>query len=561
MSDQGAAVEGQSALSRSGSATLLKNDLKKTKAPSKDHQSHIHFGDYPSDFMSCAQDAYCPKPPKTAKEAAALHNNKKYLRGVHWTLGGDADPMGISTAKATYKPPGPAPRDSMFGDKTSNQKTQWTLGYDNAPNHYETCHQAELSEPAILRGTASGPSEHSEAIKIARSTTITLGSEPMNYQSQSRASHINFGEQVAIDPNLAAEKCKVMRKSNFTFGAGEEKAPKTETQNQYKFHGDPASLKGHLVADIPGGGTKGLQKTHLYLGNEKNEMRSEFQKQFGGVDDLIEAAKHPCRMDPAQKADLRGTHYYLGTDVGPNNSEAAEQFGARAAPGGEKALEAERKNLLAIRKDLRATHINLGTDSIQDIVSTSKDAYSHPQGKKVRGRTEGGEQINHQKANWSVGIDNDSLRELRCTSMAQQDFADGISKANYQPNALIDDQTKADLRKAHFYIGKESFPKHSSSRDAYVHHSTAKRYVIPESVKKDLRKEHFTFGTDEGLGSNSKTTSQEAMIYHGITAYRKENDDVAEMKKKWGKVSYSAGSHDGPRESVQQADFKYRPGL
>jgi hypothetical protein len=560
MSDQGS-VEGQSALSRSGSATLLKKDLKKTKAPSRDHQSHIHFGDYPSDFTSCAQDAYCPKPQKTAKEAAALTNNKKYLRGVHWSLGGDADPMGISTAKAAYKAPDPVPRDSMFGDKTSNQKTQWTLGYDDAPNHYETCHQAELSEPAILRGPSSDSKDHSDAIKIARATTITLGSESMNYQSQSRAAHINFGKQVAIDPNLAAEKCKVMRKSNFTFGADEENERKTESQNQYKFHGDPKFLKDQLTAEIPGAGTKGLQKTHLYLGTEKNEMRSEFQKQFGAVDDLMEAAKHPCRMDPAQKADLRGTHYYLGTDSGPRDSESQSQFGARAAPGGEKALEAERKNLLAIRKDLRATHINLGTDTIQDIVSTAKDAYSHPQGKKVGGRTEDKQQINHQKANWSVGIDDAGLRELRCTSMAQQDFAEGISKANYQQSNGIDDQTKADLRKSHFSFGKESMPKYSSSRDAYVHHSTAQRYVIPESVKKDLRKEHFSFGTDEGLGTNSKTTCQEAMIYHGVSAYRKEKDEVALMKKMVAKASYQPGSHDGPRESVQQADYKIRPGL
>eukprot|EP00746_Dinoflagellata_sp_MGD_P065967 gnl/MRDRNA2_/MRDRNA2_27408_c0_seq2.p2 gnl/MRDRNA2_/MRDRNA2_27408_c0~~gnl/MRDRNA2_/MRDRNA2_27408_c0_seq2.p2 ORF type:complete len:145 (+),score=29.26 gnl/MRDRNA2_/MRDRNA2_27408_c0_seq2:159-593(+) len=144
--------------------------------------------------------------------------------------------------------------------------------------------------------------------------------------------------------------------------------------------------------------------------------------------------------------------------------------------------------------------------------------------------------------------------------MAHQDFANGVAKVNYAQLAAADEQTRADLRKSHFYFGKEAFPKHSSSRDAFVAHKS-QRYVIPETVMADLRKEHFSFGTDEGLGNTSKTTSQEAMIYHGAQAYRTDKDSVAKMKKMWAKSSYNAGSHDGPRESVQQADYRYRPGL
>jgi len=305
-----------------------------------------------------------------------------------------------------------------------------------------------------------------------------------------------------------------------------------------------------------------LQKTHLHLGNEKPQMQSEFQKQFGAVDDLIEAAKNPSALDAAQKADLRAQHFYFGTDIGPNNSEAAEQFGARATgQGGEKALADERNNLANIRKDLRATHINLGTDDTKDTLSTAQEAYSHPIGKPVGGRTEDKHQdIDPQKVSWSVGIDDEGLRELRSTSMQHQDFADGVAKVNYGQLAHMDAETKADLRKSHFYFGKESFPKYSSSRDAFVAHKH-QRHVIDPTLLQDLRSNHFTFGTDEGLGSHAKSTCQEAMIYHGAQAYRKESGGVAEMKKLWAKSSYNPGSHDGPRLSVHQSDFKYRPGL
>lgn len=558
MSDPPGSAQG-STLSRSGSATLLK----KTKAPSRDHQSHIHFGEYPQDFVSCAAEAFCPKPVKSGKEMAALHDNKKYLRGVHWTLGGDSDAMGISTAKDAYKPPGPAPRDSIFGNKTSNQKTQWSMGFENEPNHYVTCSQAELSEPVLHRAQVTGPGDHKAAIAEARATSLTLGSDAPNYESMSRASHISFGKQAATDPKLATEKCKAMRLTNFSFGADEGGEPKTETQNQYVFHGDPAWLKDQLRAEVPGSGTKGLQKTHMHLGNAPREMQSEFQKQFGLIDDLYEAAKHPCALDPAQKKDLRVQHFYLGTDSGPCNSEAAEAFGQRAErPGGEKALEVERQHLLAIRKDLRATHINLGNDVVKDIVSTSKDAYCHPIGRPVGGRMDGEvlKPSDHQKANWNVGVDDESLREIRNTSMAHQDFADGVAKVNYNQLASMDEETKADLRKSHFYFGKESFPKNSASRDAFIAHKS-QRYVIPDHVMKDLRKEHFTFGTDEGLGNASKSTSQEAMIYHGQKAYRIDSDQAAQTKKMWSRTSINTGSHSGPRESVQQADYKIRPGL
>lgn len=560
MSDQGS-VQGQSALSRSGSATLLK----KTKAPSKDHASHIHFGVEPPDFVSCAAEAYGPKPGKSASEVAAFHDNKKYLRGVHWTLGGDSAPMGISTAKAAYQPPGPAPKDAMFGDKTSNQKTQWSMGFENEPDHYTTCHQAELCEPSIARGQATGPSDHSEKIALARSTTITLGSDAPNYQSQSRSSHINFGRQAGVEPGLAEARTKQMRVSNFHFGNEEDAGPTTtESATQYKFHGDPTFLKDQLVAAIPGAGTKGLQKTHLHLGNAPPVLKSEFQNQFGAVDDLMEAAKHPCRLDPEQKRELRIQHFYLGTDSGPCNSEAAEAFGQRALrPGGEKAMAAEMANLLAIRKDLRATHINLGNDNVKDITSTAKESYSHPIGKKVGASRDDGEALkpsDHQKANWTVGIDDESLREHRMESMAHQDFADGVAKVNYGQLASLDEETKADLRKSHFYFGKESFPKHSSSRDAYVAHKS-KPYVIPEHVMADLRKEHFTFGTDEGLGQASKTTSQEAMIYHGAKAYKTDTNSAKETKKQWARTSVNTGSHSGPRLSVMQEDFKMRQGL
>lgn len=557
MSDQGS-VQGKTELSRSGSATLLK----KTKAPSRDHQSHIHFGDQPSDFISCSAAAFCPMPPKTAKEAAALHDNKKYLRGVHWTLGGDSDPTGVSTAQAAYKPPGPAPRDAMFGDKTSNQKTQWSMGFDDAPNHYETCHQAELSEPALLRGQSTGPGDHKEAIAMARSTTITLGSDAPDYQSLSRAAHIDFGKQVAVDPKLAFEKCKMMRVTNFTFGAGDEIMPtRTESQNQFKFHGDPHSLKGQLVAEIPGGGTKGLQKTHLCFGMDKPQMKSEFQKSFGNVNDLLEAAKNPSKMDDATKADLRHCHFYLGTDTGVSNSDYQDAFGARATrPGGEKALADERNQLSAIRADLRATHINLGTDNTKDITSTARDAYSAPLGKKVGGRMEEGKKEDPYRCNWSLGVDDASLQQLRGTSMQHQDFADGIAKVNYSQGAAIDEKTKAELRKSHFYFGKESFPKQSCAREAFVPHKHRPHVIDPELLK-DLRKEHFSYGTDEGLSHNSKSTSAEAMIYHGAQAYRSDSNSAANMKKLWAKSNYNPGSHDGPKISVQQADYKFRPGL
>lgn len=564
MSDQGS-VQGQSTLSRSGSAALL-SSLKKTKAPSRDHQSHIHFGDQPSDFVSCSAEAFRPMPPKTAKERGAVHDNAKYLRGVHWTLGGDTDATGISTCKDAYKQPPPQLRDAMFGDKTSNQKTQWSLGFDDVPNQYETCNEAELSQPALLRGqTLSGPDDHSAKIAQARATTITLGSEPSNYESMSRAAHINFGQNVSVDPGLATEKCKMMRITNFTFGAEDNGGPlpKTESQNQYKFHGDPRFLKDQIVAEIPGGGTKGLQKTHMYLGNSERQMQSEFRTQFGKVDDLMEAAKHPVGLDPEQKKDLRACHYYLGTDSGPANSESREAFGQRVAlPGGEKALEAERKHLLEVRKDLRATHINLGTDNVKGVTSTAKDSYSHPIGKPVGGRddTDGFKKEDHYKCNWSVGIDDESLREIRRTTMAHQDFADGVAKVNYGQLASMDEATKADLRKSHFYFGKESFPKQSASREAFVPH-ISKRYVIPDHIMKDLRKEHFAFGTDDGLGNSSKTTSQEAMIYHGAKAYRTDTNAAAETKKTWAKSSYNPGSHDGPRLSVFQADYKFREGL
>merc|ERR1711904_443589 len=108
------------------------------------------------------------------------------------------------------------------------------------------------------------------------------------------------------------------------------------------------------------------------------------------------------------------------------------------------------------------------------------------------------------KVSWRVGIDDPSLQEIRSTSMAHQDFADGIASVNYKHLASMDEETKADLRKSHFYFGKESFPKESASRAAYVAHKS-QRYVIPDDVKKDLRKEHFSFGIDEN--QNVKTTA------------------------------------------------------
>lgn len=541
-----------STLARTGSAALL--------GKGKDRESSIHFGCEPTKWESCASGSYCARGGPSQEDFASIHENKKYLRATSWTLGANKDPPPLSTAKAAYKAPGVRGAPASIEQK-SNQ-SNWSLGFENEPNHYESVHQVEISAPALIRPN-SDTSLVAKETGMARATTILLGTDAGHFQSAARSAHIDFGFVEGADHGAAAEKTKMMRKSNFTFGLGAGSEPNyvSEGAQQFRFHGDPTWLKSQLVAQLPGGAPKkGEQKTHILTGTDPREVQSEHQKQYGSADVLIEAAKNPRRLDDAMKADLRACHYYLGTDHDARASEASESFAARGNRSPEQ-MAAEFHNLMEIRKDLRATHITLGTDQTKDCISCGKEAFSNPKNKKSGGRDTPRDMLrpsDHKQAHFSLGVDNEELVSLRGTTMNHQDLQNGVAGVNYGQLAAMDEETKADLRRSHFYLSSGKNEKNrSSSQEAYVHHRAAAPYVIPEETKKELRKEHFTYGTDVGLSRHSKSTQGEAMVYHGRDAYTFDSEGARALTKLGRRSNYVLGNEDGPKRSVAQEAYQW----
>lgn len=538
-----------STLAKSGSAAVL--------GMNKDRQSNILIGCDPCKWESEAAGRFVAHKSQSAADLKALAEGKKYLRKTSWTMGGN-DPFPKSTFADCYAPPPPEKQSGQTGDKTTNNRSNWSLGFENEPGHYESVHQVEICQPALLRPSEEDANRPADTT-AARATTILLGTDNPVYKSCSRAAHCDMTGGEVHDPAQCRERSRISRLSNFHFGLGHKDEYGTEGGSQFKYHGDPKWLASQLVAQLPDGKPKkGYQRVNLLMGTDDPTRKSEAQMQFGKADELMEAAKNPCRLDDAMKADLRVQHFYLGTDPAVNASEAADAYCARGL-GSSAQQEAERQNLMAIRKDLRATHITLGNDAgVSKERSTCQDAFTNPLGKPVCERVDKvGTKVDHKKVNFTMGVDNEDLKRDRGTSMGHNDMVSGVAAVDYAKLMGMDEETKADLRRSHFYLGKEDYPKRSNAQEAFVHHKGHERYVIPQSQVLELRREHFTFGMGEGMDKCSKSTAQDAQIYHGKDAYTIDRMAVKEKINASRRANWTHGGNDGPRRSVAQDSFKH----
>jgi hypothetical protein len=475
----------------------------------------ICLGTDPIIRESCSMEAYKPLSLDSLDFAAA-RETQRVQRKRNWELGHDKFPT-QSTMRGDfgYKKASSKERAVAEALKKDLTTAHYTLGLeDDTQARTQSLYQADMGPSALY---SSGPLAHSKAVKPPCS--VILGSESMpNLRSASQVAYQRWDLSKLDGIVDGKTRSAQLRKSNVLIGTD----PAVWETNVSAVH---RALNGKPAEPV-------IKKSEVNVtfGNDKPTLRSSIQMDFSQVDELREACRNRKSLDPAQTEEIKKVHFTFGTDAIPMETCSQAAFTEKRATAGNKA-EMER-----IRGAMKKVYLTLGNDP-PITQSCMREGYGAPDKAILLESALGAVREERKKANtrpnFDFGVDDESTRTMRGTSLQHADMRYGLEGVDYAQLGGLSQDVKADLRTHHFSFGNDQPIRRTASQEAYVP-MKGKPGAMDASVKKDLRSHHFSFGEDK---PTLTSTMRDQMVFHG----RVDAALDPELKKDLRAVHYTLG--------------------
>lgn len=500
---------------------------------SKDRQSSIAFS-YGAGrhFETETRTKYVDHGRMSDEDLKAFDRNKKYLRGHHFDFG-VAEAEYDSSQKISFPEHKNAEKTKPI---TQSRDSSFQFGYEqNVADHYESTNRRDLCKPQTIDGSMlTGPEVEEQP---PQKHGISFGTDEnvleSTYQQQCRASQANDGRDIAADLAQANLRSKELRKTNFLVGTNTD-ANITCSQEAFNFKGfEPPAFAAN----------NDVRKNHISLGTDTAKYTSTMGVDFGNVDKVIEACKNPRRLAASEKAELRSHHFTLGNDPRELTSLSQQTFcGYDNDPEAKEDARKLHADIADVRKRMRKSNVDLGTDGIDSYMSTTKDSYEPKDLKAAKQDKVEPDRQTHI----TFGYDTEECKNARSVSMIHEDMAKGVSGTHYEDIEVVKGS-----RETSICIGSDATVTRSTAQDSYVGYGKTESAAMDKEVLKDLRATHYTLGTDAKGYKGIQSAMQEQMQYRQPAIIEKPVRKEEDVRR----ANISFGTTEGEYVSTHQDSF------